>query len=103
MNKDKFMFLAKFNWDEHAVEILSYWIPDIVQNINDMIKYALSSSTHIFNNDGFFPDEELVDSMSIRYILYLYILRIFGADNSDEFEYKIVNMTFPVSFKVFIK
>ena len=41
--------------------------------------------------------------MSIRNILYLYILRIYGVDNSDEFEYKIVNMTFPVSFKVYIK
>ncbi len=67
------------------------------------MKYVLTNSPHMFNNDGLFPDEELVDTMSIRNILYLYILRIFGVDNSDEFEYKIVNMIFPVSFKVYIK
>ena len=103
MNKDKFMFFQKFNWDQNAVEFLSNWIPEIVQSMDGMIKYVLKNSNHLFNNDGLFPDEELVDSMSIRNILYLYILRIFGVDNSDEFEYKIVNLTFPVSFKVYIK
>ncbi len=103
MNKDKFMFMRKYNWDEHAVEFFSSWIPDIVQSMDDMMKYVLTNSPHLFNNDGLFSDEELVDTMSIRNILYLYILRIFGVDNSDEFEYKIVNMIFPVSFKVYIK
>ena len=39
----------------------------------------------------------------VREILYLYILRIFGVDQSDEFDYKIVNRSFPISFKVYIK
>jgi hypothetical protein len=103
MNKDKFLFLQKYNWEDHAKEIFQSWIPDIIQTVDEMQKFVLKNSTHLFNNDGLFPDEELVDSMSIRNILFLYILRIFGVDNSDEFEYKIVNMIFPVNFKIYIK
>lgn len=57
MNKDKFMFMRKYNWDEHAVEFFSSWIPDIVQSMDEMMKYVLTNSPHLFNNDGLFPDE----------------------------------------------
>ena len=30
-------------------------------------------------------------------------MRIFGVDQSDEFDYQIVNKIFPISFKVYVK
>ena len=55
-----------------------------------MFKFVLHQSEHhFFNNDGM--HDELVDSMSIRNILYLYIMRIYGVDQSDEFDYQVVN------------
>ena len=29
MNKDKFLFTLKFNWEDNAQEILTTWVPEI--------------------------------------------------------------------------
>ena len=101
MNKDKFLFTLKFNWEDNAQEILTTWVPEITQTFDQMFKFVLHQSDHHFNNEGL--HDELVDSMSIRNILYLYIMRIYGVDQSDEFDYQIVNKIFPISFKVYVK
>ena len=77
-------------------------MPEITETLDDIFKFVFENADHQFNNDGLF-DEEEVDSNAIRDILYLYILRIYGVDQSDEFEYEIVNKIFPINFKIYIK
>lgn len=79
MNKDKFLFTAKFSWSMNAQELLSNWIPELTETLDELFRYVFTTSDYQFNYDGLYEGDE-VDSQAIKEILHLYILRIFGVD-----------------------
>ena len=98
MNKDKFLYTSSFNWEMNAYEIFKQWIPDLTDHIDSIMKY-IQKADYVFSND----ELKQSDSQMIRNCVLLYILRIFGIDQSEEFDYHLVNKMFPIDFKIYIK
>ncbi len=97
MNKDKFLFSIKYNWEDNAQEFYSTWVPEITGTVGQMFSFVMHTSAQSYSGS-----QEL-DNLSIRNIVYLYIQRIFGVDQSDQFDYQTVNKLLPIPFKVYVK
>lgn len=96
MNKDKFLYTSQINWESNAMELFKSWAPELTSLLDQTFNYAFKSAQ--------FSDPRLSDSTAaINEILSLYLLRVYGVDQSEDFDYKIVNTIFPIAFKVYIK
>ncbi|CDW89406.1 p53 regulated pa26 nuclear protein [Stylonychia lemnae] len=98
MNNDKFLFSSYFSWDLNAIEILSQWAPDITENLDSIFRLILQSE-YKFSHD----ETNRVDSQYMIDCISMYVKRIFGVDESESFDYQMVNKVFPVAFKIFVK
>lgn len=100
MNKDKFLFTNKYSWAMNAQELFQNWVPELTEQLDNIFQYAFRGTDYEFTADSL---DVPLDSQGIKEIMYLYILRIFGVDQSDEFDYGIVNHVFPIPLKIYIK
>ena len=73
-------------------------MPDVIEEIDCIFRYIKSPPSG-FQNDPNSPCmiKSIVDALS------LYIKRIFGIDESESFNYQIVNKYFPKDLKIYLK
>lgn len=94
MNKDKFLYTSQINWQMNAQELFQSWAPELTELLDQAFK-------HTFKCAQF--SDSLLNESPISEVLSLYLLRVYGVDQSEEFDYQIVNRIFPIAFKVYIK
>jgi hypothetical protein len=104
MNKDKFFQASYFNWELNASDILSQWLPEQTEALDRLFRLVQGSAgggglDYLFTNDA----DATVDSQFIVEQVTMYIKRIFGIDESETFDYSMVNKVFSRDFKIYIK
>jgi hypothetical protein len=40
MNKDRFMYSIDFSWEENGFEILSNWLPDVIEDLDTIFRFT---------------------------------------------------------------
>jgi hypothetical protein len=76
------MYSIDFSWEENGFEILSQWLPDVIEYLDGIFRLFKNPSS------GFQNDPESNDQIGrILDALSLYIKRIFGIDESESFDY----------------
>ena len=73
-------------------------MPDITEAMDSIIKYT-NSHDYTFSNDS----NRRLDSFEIRLSIIRYIQRILGIDQSEDYDYSLVNKILPIDLKVYIK
>lgn len=40
MNLDRFLYSIDYSWEENGVGILSKWLPDTIEELDELLKYC---------------------------------------------------------------
>eukprot|EP00347_Sterkiella_histriomuscorum_P015870 403355371 len=98
MNNDKFLMTSDFSWDMNAFEILQQFAPEIIENIDQIFRL-------MFQNEYQFTEDldDRIDSQFVLDCICMYLKRIFGIDESESYDYQVINKVFAREFKEYIK
>jgi hypothetical protein len=83
MNIDAFHNLNDFDWGQHTYSILSKYLPEISDNLNDRSEFAFMMTKGNFGNAQ-------IDTTPFREGIVMYLMSIFGMKD-DAYAYKKMN------------
>lgn len=98
MNQDRFLYSIDYSWEENGLGILSQWLPDVMEELDEIFRYC-KDSDFVFENGKDYKSQ----TERILEALNLYIKRIFGIDESESYDYSAVNKMFPKDLKIYLK